>query len=203
MHTGNNKISGLTLIEKVIDFVLLTPNPSDWTFEKQNNNPPRLIRLHQIDFLSNLFFSSNEFSDNVKSNVKSIISGEFIMKRQIDIYRNTLLKMDEVIKKKYPGDKRNIWTIDEIQYNYFRLFEYKLELTKLKKFNSGIIEISYPYLYSVTVANKISEKINSKSIDLFLGEIINPENKIYQKDKLNEKNKVLNVDLDEVDFEWM
>jgi hypothetical protein len=54
MKTDPVEITAITLIDKVLEFTSMTPDTSSWTFEKLNKNESRLVRLRQIDSLSQL-----------------------------------------------------------------------------------------------------------------------------------------------------
>ena len=45
------------LLYKVIDFTNMTPDSNEWSFEKQKENPPRFVRLKQIQALIGGFCS--------------------------------------------------------------------------------------------------------------------------------------------------
>ena len=47
--------TALDLLDKVIDFTNMTSDSTEWTFEKQQYNPPRLVRLQQIQALMEAF----------------------------------------------------------------------------------------------------------------------------------------------------
>jgi hypothetical protein len=49
LRTDPTHITGLTLIEKALEFVGMTPNKSEWTLEKQKNYLPGLVRFQQLN----------------------------------------------------------------------------------------------------------------------------------------------------------
>ncbi|MCZ2129670.1 MAG: hypothetical protein LC109_05320, partial [Bacteroidia bacterium] len=76
-----------------------------------------------------------------------------------------------------------------------------IKLNEILNFNDGIMEISYPYLYSYTLTNSISRKIIFKEIDLFLSLVIDPDNRNFSKEILVKANgypdeNVYHIDLD-------
>jgi len=63
------QIMSLTLVNKICEFIYLTPKENDWSFEAQIDNPPRLIRLKQIDCLIGLFVPEVKKSIKIKSKI--------------------------------------------------------------------------------------------------------------------------------------
>ena len=47
--------TALDLLDKVIDFTNRSSDSTEWSFEKQQDNPPRLVRLQQIQALMEAF----------------------------------------------------------------------------------------------------------------------------------------------------
>lgn len=202
MKLDLKEITGLTLIDKIIEFVSMTSDPSSWTFEKQNTNPPRLIRLKQLNVLLKLFLSESFNSKDLRSNIQSVISGDFILYRDIKLYDKLFLTMDEFISRAndHPG-KRKEWTSYDLKFNYKQLIKYKINLNKLLEFNSGIMEISYPYFYSVILTNEISHEVKFKNLDKFLASVIDPADKNFSKDQLIKDNNYPDVDVYDVDLD--
>ncbi|MBA2500092.1 MAG: hypothetical protein H0V30_10230 [Chitinophagaceae bacterium] len=160
----------------------MTPDPADWTFEKQKDNPSRLIRIKQLDILINIFLPNINDDLPIKSKIENLIKGEFILTNNIENYKKLFLTMDETIdKSKYSFRKMNDWTLDDLQSNYENLIKFKKLTMNLLEFNDGIMEISYPYLFSVILTENIATKISLKSIDNLLATVIDPQKRTLTK----------------------
>jgi len=201
------ELTALTLIEDIIKFVSITSNNSDWSFEKQKDNLPRLIRLQQIEVLVIVFIPELSGLKDIKTKIENIINGEFIERRPISYYNELLLDMEKTIKKAEPSwKKKNGWESSDLRHNFIDLLNFKILMNKLLQYNSGIMEISYPYLYSYVgtkdVIKKIG-KIGSNKFDPFLSLVIDPQSSIYTIDELVKEHNYPNEDLSEIDIDWM
>lgn len=174
------EITGITLIDKVLEFTSMAPDPSSWTFEEQQPNASRFLRLLQIECLLNLFFPGFYKPQELQYGIESILYGGFIRGRKSEDYKNLFHKMDKVIlKSKYDFKKEREWTVHELVFNYNTLLDYKRVLKRLLTFNHGTAEISYHYLYAYIKANSITDKINFKGIDEFLSNVIDPAKRTF------------------------
>lgn len=202
MKHDPTEITGITLIEKLLEFTSMTTDSSSWTFEKLKDNESRLVRLRQIDCLLKIFVPEIYKSTDLKYSIENVLNGNFIRLRKDKEYSNLFVKMDNLIlKSKYPVQKQEEWTVYELEYNFKNLVNYKIKLNEILNFNDGIMEISYPYLYSYTLTNSISRKIIFKEIDLFLSLVIDPDNRNFSKEILVKANgypdeNVYHIDLD-------
>ena len=204
MKTDRNEITALSLIEKVFKFISMTPSPQDWNIDALRDNKPRLIRLKEINILLKLYLPEIYKKDDVKGSIENMLNGEFIYARQVQNYSEVFLKMDYLIAGSMDrNQKAHQWELEELQCNYERLIDFKKMLFNLKEFNSGIVEISYPYFYSVLVSKNIFEKMDCDLLDDFLESVIAPEKKVYKKDKLILLHKYPYEDLDDIDMDWM
>ena len=202
MKHDPTEITGITLIEKLLEFTSMTTDSSSWTFEKLKDNESRLVRLRQIDCLLKIFVPEIYKSTDLKYSIENVLNSNFIRLRKDKEYSNLFVKMDNLIlKSKYPVQKQEEWTVYELEYNFKNLVNYKIKLNEILNFNDGIMEISYPYLYSYTLTNSISRKIIFKEIDLFLSLVIDPDNRNFSKEILVKANgypdeNVYHIDLD-------
>ena len=203
MKRDPKKISGLTLIDKILEFISMTPNSVDWNFEKLNNFPSKLIRLKQINVLLNIFIPENIYLDDLKTNIENVVNGTFIKSRNIKLYETVFKQMDnEIITKlEYRPEKIREWSNYDLLRNYSEIIRYKQILNELLDFNNGILEISYPYFYSVIMTTDTSKKLNSKNIDNFLNLVIDPSNRIFSKTKLTKEYNYPKKDVYDIDFE--
>ncbi|MDZ7615210.1 MAG: hypothetical protein U5K51_17055 [Flavobacteriaceae bacterium] len=111
--------------------------------------------------------------------------------------------MDKIItESNYRPEKRDEWTLDELQHNYTDLIRFKRSSNKVLNQNSGIMEISYPYFYSVIMTNKISSKLNTKKIDAFLSMVIDPLGRTFSKEELVKAYNYPKENEFDVDTDW-
>jgi len=204
MNLDSLKLTGLILVEKAIEFKAMTPDPSQWSFEKQKNNEPRLVRLQQLKSLLKLFLPEIYKSTDLRGNIESIFNGNFILQRDVEIYDKLFIEMGKLIgSSKYKNFESREWEREHLRYNYQDLLRYKTTIRKLIEFNSGIMENSYPYLYSLIVSNNTSEKIDTKNLDEFLWTAIDPNKRTYHKEQLIKNYNYPDRDLFDIDIDWM
>lgn len=119
MKIDPEKLNGLTLIYKTLEFTRMVPNYSDWNFEKLEDNPPGFIRLKQIDVLMQIFLPEIYIPNDLKVSIENLISGEFILSRSEDIYKDLFIEMDKLILKTKPHLKKyENWSNDFLKYNF-------------------------------------------------------------------------------------
>ena len=202
------ELSALTLIESIIEFARMTSGDhSDWCFKKQKDNLPRLIRLQQIEVLISVFIPELSGLKDIKTKIENVINGEFIEQRPISYYNELLLDMEKTIKKSEQSWKKtNRWESSDLRHNFTDLLNFKMLISKLLQYNNGIMEISYPYLYSYVgtknVIKKI-EKIADNEFDQFLSLVIDPRKNDYSLEQLINGHNYPVEDLSEIDFDWM
>jgi hypothetical protein len=139
---------------------------------------------------------------DLKFSIESLLDGKFIRLRKETMYSSLFRKMDKIIlKSKHFTEQQNEWRNDELEFNYRNLIDYKIKINKVLNFNNGIMEISYPYLYSYEMTNSISHKIKTENLDAFLSLVIDPANECFAKEKLIQEYDYPKEDVYEVDFE--
>jgi len=200
------KYTGLNLIETVIEFTNMTPDPDEWSFEMQKRNEPRFVRLEQIQALMNAFVPELLYSKGIRESIERFYSGEFINNRLIEDYSKLVGKIDKTISKSafYDSPKGKI-SISDLQDNYRNLLNYYLKLNKLLSHNKGLMEISYSYFFPYIITNSISDSMGSKAIKIktILASFIDPFKRSYTLDKLVQQYNYPDVDLLDLDLDWM
>ena len=200
------KYTAVDLLKKVIEFTNMTPNPEEWTFEKQVDNDPRFVRLQQIQALIWAFIPELLCSKGIRENIESFYSGEFIQTRQIEDYGRLLDNMDKTISKSsfYDAPKEKI-DLNDLQDNYRDLLNYYLKLNNLLSHNKGMMEISYPYFFPYLVTNSISDSMGPKLRKLrsIITLLIDPFKQRFTEAKLVKEFDFPKEDLFEIDLDWM
>lgn len=206
-----NNSTGITarsLVEDIIKFASMTADDnSDWFYVTLKDNPPRLIRLQQIETEIAVFIPELSGLKDIKMKIENVINGEFIEQRPICYYNELLKDMEKTIKKAEPyWKKTNRWKSSDLCHNFRDLLNFKILISKLLQYNSGIMEISYPYVYSYVrtkgIIQKI-EKIGGNEFDQFLSLVIDPIGCSYTIDELVKEHNYPNEDLSEIDIDWM
>ncbi|MFN8257340.1 MAG: hypothetical protein U0W24_16720 [Bacteroidales bacterium] len=204
MKIESNELNALTLIEKVIDFQSMTPDSQKWELEDFEHNPPRLVRLKQISALLQLYLPEIYTGVDLKLDILKMTNGDFIFKRDFQVYREVVLDMEQLTKSSMNFlEEIDRWDSSHLQFHFERLFDLKKQIEHLKSFNSDIMECSYQYYYSYLLSKKIIKPIDSGPVDVFLQKVIDPEGKVYLKEELIHNNKYPPDDLIDIDIDWM
>lgn len=204
MKIESKKLDALSLIEKVIEFESMTPDPQKWVITKLEDNPPRQIRLKQIAVLLQLFLPEIYSEENLNLSIAKMTSGEFIYSREMNEYSKVFSQMDKLINSSsdFPSKYRE-WEPGSLQYNFNRLFGLKRKIANLRSFNSGIMEISYPYYYAYLLSEKIIKSLNYRLLDNFLKSVIDPKGEKYSFNQLVRYFGYPAEDLFDIDTDWM
>jgi len=201
MKSDPIQITGLALIDKALEFESMTSDKSEWTLKKIKDNPPRFVRWQQLEVLLKYFTPELFHSGNIASGLENLLNGQFILLRDANKYENIFTNMDRVITSIHPIVKRNKWTLEELKYNYINLLRYKRSINNIINWHSGILEISYPYLYAVEMTERFSKSMDTKHIDEFLSLVVDPFGRTVSKNELISdfnypKENPYNIDLD-------
>ncbi len=203
MNSYSSKITAITLIYNILDLERLLPNIDDWELEKQKGNPPRYVRLQQIDALFKVFTPSYYKDGDIVTGVWNFMEGQFILSRGINEYNKVIKVMDKEINASDRSFEKEVWDLYHIQHNYRDLLRFKKSISQVKSHNSGMMEMSYPYFYSYLASNKILDKINCDEIDKFLSLVIDPLGRSFTVEELIRDYNYPKDNLGDIDFDWM
>ncbi len=203
MKPEATNITSLTLIEKALDFISLTPDEEEWRFEQQADNLPRLIRLQQLQVLLTLFVPEVfAGSNDMASGLAGLLNGAFILERDEVRYQDLFATMDRAITaSRYSPTKYSDWQLHELANNYERTFRFKKEISNVLTFNDGVMEMSYPYLYSFLLTKDILKQINLQEINRFLSLVIDPAGKTFTLETLIRDYNYPKENVTEIDFD--
>jgi hypothetical protein len=197
-------ITAHVLLNKVFEFTAMTPDESEWSLELQKDNPPRLIRLQQIEALLNIYLRELKNNITLKDKINYLLKGSFIQQRNIMSYQDCVTEMDNlIVQSGYKAPKVKDWDLYHLQENYLEVISYKKQLYQLLNTNDGVMEMSYHHSYSVLLKDTINATINTKPIDEFLALVIDPKKSAFRKNELIRQFDYPVEDVYEVDIDWM
>ena len=143
---------GIDLLDRIFEFIAMTPNSANWNLNALKSNPPRYIRLQRIESLIKAFFEPEQTSSllekatalfTVKKGVtiQNILSGDFIKERTNSEYTELINYIKNIVKEKEGViDQDREVHVMELIMPYQHLMRYKRQLTELLSFNSGWLE---------------------------------------------------------------
>ena len=203
---------GIDLIEKIIEFVEMTPNSSEWTYNSLKENEPRLIRLKQINSLISAFIFESKKDNFINKNkglfspqkveLQSILNGDFLENRNFNEY----FEFIHFVKK---DTKVSNFVSKEIDFtdlkDAFLLFvSYKKKLRQLLEFNSRWLSVSrITSFYTIQITSSISSNLIGKYTDLddALEMLINPKNLSFTETELISNYSFPKENLEDIDSE--
>lgn len=200
------KHTALYLLEMIIEYVNMTSDESEWTFEEQKGNPPRYARLQQIRSLMEAFIPELMATENIRKSIVNFFAGGFITHRTAGEYSYLLGQMHQAISEsRFSGVRKKNLDVQDLQTNYCNLMDYYLKLKNLLNHNPKNAEVSYPNMFSYTITDTISGAICSKAESLghLLVEFIDPGNHAYTEDELVEQFNFPAVNLLDLDLQWI
>jgi hypothetical protein len=185
MRSEPIEITGITLLNKILEFRSNTSDETKWTLSDLQEDRIKLVRFKQIQCLIELFVPEVYQPNDLALPIEKLLNGDFIRMRQEKLYKKLFLKMDKVITSASDFFKKyKEWEVTELAFNYRELVEYKIKLNMVLNFNSGILEMSYPYSFSVIISEDISKSIKYNKMDDFLSSVIDPKKRIFYRDQL-------------------
>jgi hypothetical protein len=185
MRSEPIEITGITLLNKILEFRSNTSDETKWTLSDLQEDRIKLVRFKQIQCLIELFVPEVYQPNDLSLPIEKLLNGDFIRMRQEKPYKKLFLKMDKVITSASDFFKKyKEWEVTELAFNYRELVEYKIKLNMVLNFNSGILEMSYPYSFSVIISEDISKSIKYNKMDDFLSSVIDPKKRIFYRDQL-------------------
>lgn len=210
---SHRSYTAVDLLDKVIEFEDLTPNPALWKEGLLKDNPPRLLRLRQINALAKALFSDEpaNFLGKAKSlflvprtpTVKTLLSGAFIKERNLAAYDDVSAWIKENVREREgelgeTGQLKQVHLIDVYQ----RLLRYKKQVFALEQFNNREkIKKSVGLRFSVYLTNEVSQRIKESCapLDKALGLLLDPFNLSFSLEELQQSYNYPKEDIREID----
>jgi hypothetical protein len=190
---------GIDLLNKILEFIEMTPNEKEWNNKSLSTNKPRQIRLQQIHSLlkafslmgnKNLFEkTTNYFNPDLRSEINSILNGDFIKNKEIEDFCELINFAKQFLQENNHDFDESI-KLNELSFIYPKLIDFKIKLREIIGFNSGWLETSATFsLFHIFLTNAISSNLNNKYSDLdhVLELFINPSGKYFSENELIEK----------------
>lgn len=208
--------TGIDIIEKIIEFKLMTPDERLWD-EKNLKNEPRLIRLKRINSLISAFFpkpykSNLErfikfFSAKHALTIQDILSGQFIALFTPADYEQCRTLMTNYLKAqdmKFSEDDSRL--LDDLAFEFPAFISYKIGLYQLLSTNSGRFNTELPRVptsFTICLTETINKGIADKykDLDQIIESIVNPKQLRFTEVELIQKYKYPTQDLEKVDID--
>lgn len=207
------RYSGIDLLDKILEFVAMTPNEKEWNYKSLSNNKPRQIRLQQINSLLKAFSltsdktlfekTTNYLNPDLRFDIKSILNGDFIKNKDIEDFGDLIKFAKQFLHEKNHSYDQPI-RMHELSFIYPKMVDYKIKLSEIISFNSGWIEASSTFsIFHILLTNSISSNLNNKfqNLDNVIELFINPNRQTFSEKELIDKFGFPKEDLHQVDMD--
>jgi hypothetical protein len=204
---------GIDLLEMILEFIAMTPNEKEWNYKSLSYNKPRQVRLQQINSLLKAFSLTNDknlfekttnyFNPDLKSEIKSILNGDFIKNKDIENFDMLINFAKQFLQENRHSFDRPI-RLHELSFIYPKLIDFKIKLREIIDFNSGWLEVSSTFsIFHIILTNSISSNLNNKydNLDHVLELFINPKRLTFTEFELIEKFGFPTEDLHQIDMD--
>ncbi|OYU78828.1 MAG: hypothetical protein CFE23_16730, partial [Flavobacterium sp. BFFFF1] len=174
-----------------------------WSVTVLKSNPPRQVRLKQIESLLNAFLTIDS-KTSLFDNVQSFLSGNFIRQRETSDYAQTIKFIKDFVRSSNSHfDETKEIRIEELIFIFPKLVDYKGQLRSILTFNSGWLEASsIASQFSIHLTNSISKNLIDKydNLDKSLELFINPKGLTFTEDELISRFNYPTENLNDIDF---
>ena len=205
------------LLYKTFEFRGMVPNSNEWNESSLKYNQPRLIRFKRLNSLLKAFDLTRtekqknslwtilsgkkkvKESEMTKNEIEPFLRGDFIHKRESAEYP----RIQELIEKEKSFDSDTFEQRDIYSF-YHHLMKYRIEIDKVLRHNSGVLEASsLGFRSAISLTSELNNDLYKKveQIDEMLFEIINPKNLTFGEDILIKQYGFPKEDLNAIDMD--
>lgn len=207
-------ISGKDLLHKILDFC------SFWQKDDLNKYYPQIkegnestyYRIQQINILLEAFDVIKPGQNN-KAPIQQFLDGDFLSKRELKDYDQTLLQEVLQVGKELVIAEMPKFKFEERDYRPFAIFNilfsnllsYRLRIHPFTRSNQNMnLAFSFGGYYSDFLRNNVGTSIENAvdEIDHTLSLLIDPTQKELTFEDLKEKYNYPDVDLSKFDFDY-
>jgi hypothetical protein len=196
-------LTAIDVINQFLEFQLMVPDTALWKESELRENLPKLYRLNQLRALF-LAFDLGKLTE--------FEGGGFVKNRPPEAYQTIWDKVQKDFKDL--GESTEIHRLNVMNEKestryiislFERLFLYRKKLFEVLAFNSGVLAASGLYYYAFRKTENFNQiiKANLESIDNIIGLIISPDRQSFPRKQLIEEFGYPDVDLSEIDMEWI
>jgi hypothetical protein len=187
-------------LKDYLELKVLEKDTDKWTIDKLKSNPPRYFRLKRIlSCMSALGIKFDNWIDFEKgyfhNNQKIKLEAEKILK-----FMSQLLR-DKTCQFSISSDK---FEIDNAYYFYMAL-TLRRTIYQFNTLRDTVISTSENYILPLLVIDDMLKdlKTYTKTFDRLLIDFLNPRKITIAKKEMIEKFEFPNIDLDEIDLDWI
>ena len=185
------------LLTSLLELYALSNDTTKWSIANFAKNPPRLYRLQKIDSLMAAL--------KINSSYQEFEYGEFLFEER----RQNLAGFKNRIEENYPSIFETVFLNNEedsdFQFVFEMLLRYRIKLQNLINVKTCVLEVSGINTIPLTIISKMDAKLENDiaGIDNILYYLLNPTGINYSKEDLIKKFNYPDVDLAQIDKDWI
>ncbi len=185
------------LLTSFLDLYTLSNDTTKWSVANFAKNPPRLYRLQKIDSLMAAL--------KIEGSYQEFEYGEFLFEEG----RQDLAGFKNRIEENYPSIFETIFLNNredsDFQFVFEVLLRYRIKVQQLINVKTCVLEVSGINSIPLTIISDIDKKLlkDIAAIDNILYYLLNPIGINYTKEDLITKFNYPDVDLAQIDKDWI
>ena len=186
----------MLLLQTILELIDLEPTMKNWNTTISKENPPRFYRLEIIKSMSkalNLSFDPEKF--------ENIISHEKVY--DLEVLKNIYAKYKIDVINKIKTDCS--FETSDASCLFISLFKYRVRVEHVLQIDAGVLAVSNYSILPIESKRHIDKILRKemKFIDDVLAYLLNPTALIISKRELMSNYNFPNVNIDEIDIDWM
>lgn len=205
MRPDPTELTGLDLLEKLLEQQAINPDQAQWLTDNPQHYPPQQVRLRQLAVLTNVFIPELATLD-LPRQLDAILNGSFIQLRRLDRYPLLVADVQNQASKdadnRYPI-KQPVVRLNDLERCYQRFVQFKAMTGSLLTFNSDILETNLFLLYSARMTSRATQSIDLSEINSFLSTLIDPEHRVFAKADLIRDYGYPPEDIADLELDWL
>lgn len=186
------------LLETFLDLYTYDSNIEQWSLDKFKDNPPRFYRLQIIISLMKALDISSSYSD--------FRNGDFIQNIQLEHWIEFRKNIkDDILSNNSDDNLLGQNHLYHIQTIYYSLMRYRICAQELLSTNSGIYAAFNEFIEFSELMSRPNRMLmlELEKIDKVLLFCVNPNGLNYSKKELINRFDYPDINLNEIDFEWI
>ena len=186
-------VTNKDILRIFFELLSLSKDINEWSVEKFKYNEPRLLRYQQLMALLQAF--------NIPTDIHTFVNGSFIDGTH-EKYAKIRKYMMRNNKTRYRVGEITGYDIDEA---FAYMLEYRMKLNTVLVHNKQLILASHSMRYAYFQIMKVNRTIKKdiEEYDTFLAWIISPEKESYSIEEMVKCFAYPNVDMSEIDLNYM
>lgn len=193
------------LLHLILEFHRMAPERTEWSLEAQRDNPPRLVRLKQIEALLVAFGCGGTDLPDVGARIDAFLAGRFVLLRRLEDYARVLVEIERTTARRVRRAPDCPFQLDDLLAHFVYLLRLRLKLEAVAKHNEGVLEVGYTRWYPVLVAEAVAKQLAEPiaELDRVLALFIDPAGRSFAEADLVARFGFPTENLTDIDFEWL